>query len=409
MPREFEGARTKKHWIEARRQWRITTIFQDKTQRVRHFDKESTADLYRAERNKELSRLDEVTFERGIRLYEKERMIDARNRGDGAVRAVLETSRRMLEVFRRMKGMRIGALTEKRAKEEYLGKWQADVLLEHGLINRPTLRRKKGVDPAPCKLPCRCPHDGPPLKPDSHRNYLAEAKTFLRWCVEKEFVGTNVLEGVSGKGSRNPGGLGRNKLGTKKELRALYRTCLELAAEGDERAIGVLFALLFGFRASEVATRQCRHVDEETWTIEIDPDAAKTDASDRDNEVPLVLRPILLDLMKGKRADDYLFGEATNGGPHDKDWVTDSLKVICPKARIPVVNAHSLRGAHSDLAKKAGQTAHAICAQLGHTDERTGEKSYTSEMGRRGARRATQATVFEVLEGGKAQAGGTKE
>jgi integrase len=366
MPRPFEGARTKINKIKGRG-YRVTVFYPDKTQHQKHYPTLEKAQQYQAAQTHNLKKLGEVTFERAIRLYEKERLAEG--------------------------------LGEKAAKEDYVGRYQGDVLLEHGLINRPTLRRKQGVAPAPCKLPCKCPHDGPPLAADTHRNYLSEAKTFLRWCTEKEFVGKNVLEGVVGKGRRNPGGHGRNKFTTKKELRALYRTCLSHAAKGDEGAIGVLFALLFGFRASEVATRQCRHVDEETWTIEIDPEAAKTDASDRDNEVPQVLRPILLSIMKGKRFDQFLFGDGVT--PHDKDWVTDSLKVLCPRAGIKIVNAHSLRGAHLDLAKKAGQTAHAICEQLGHTDERTGQKSYTSQMGRKAARRSTQATVLEVLDGGR--------
>src|SRR5688572_6432913 len=36
------------------------------------------------------------------------------------------------------------------------------------------------------------------LSVDSHRNILAEAKTFLKWCVAKRWLRSNPLEGVHG-------------------------------------------------------------------------------------------------------------------------------------------------------------------------------------------------------------------
>lgn len=39
---------------------------------------------------------------------------------------------------------------------------------------------------------------GRPLSPDSHRNYLAESKTFLQWCVGAGLLQSNPLQQVKG-------------------------------------------------------------------------------------------------------------------------------------------------------------------------------------------------------------------
>lgn len=402
MPRAFEGARTKKQWIEARQQWRVTTIYPDKSLTSRHFAKESHADLYRATKDKELNRLGEVTFEKAIHLYERHRLADL------AEKTVVETTRRLNAFFVRMIKSRVSGLNEKTLKEAYEGRYEADRLVLHGLVNRPTLRRAKDEPPAPCRLPCKCPHDGPALAPDSHRNYLAEAKTFLRWCQEREFMGELPVEKVKGTGKRNPGGLGKTRL-RKKELKALYRLAIELAGDehaGDEGATAVLFALCFGMRATEIVTRQVRDIDDESWSIEVDPEAAKTKSSERGMEVPAYLRPAISRLMRGKQAGQYLFGDGVN--PHWRDWVTENVQRLCKELRLPLEHAHGLRGAHNDLAEADGQTAAAIERQLGHEGSETRRDSYTSEIGRKAAQRKKAAGVLEVLEGGKA-AGGSKE
>jgi hypothetical protein len=46
---------------------------------------------------------------------------------------------------------------------------------------------------------------GRPLAVDSHRNILAEARTFLKWCTGKGFLRANPLEGVEGTGKRRHG------------------------------------------------------------------------------------------------------------------------------------------------------------------------------------------------------------
>jgi hypothetical protein len=46
---------------------------------------------------------------------------------------------------------------------------------------------------------------GKPLAEDSHRNILAEAKTFLKWCTGKGYLRGNPLEGVQGTGKRRHG------------------------------------------------------------------------------------------------------------------------------------------------------------------------------------------------------------
>jgi len=44
-----------------------------------------------------------------------------------------------------------------------------------------------------------------PLAVDSHRNILAEARTFLKWCMGRGYLRANPLEGVEGTGKRRHG------------------------------------------------------------------------------------------------------------------------------------------------------------------------------------------------------------
>ena len=55
-------------------------------------------------------------------------------------------------------------------------------------------------------LRTRNTRQGRPFSVDSHRNILAEAKSFLRWCtVKKKWLARNPLEEVEGVGKRKHG------------------------------------------------------------------------------------------------------------------------------------------------------------------------------------------------------------
>ena len=238
-------------------------------------------------------------------------------------------------------------------------------------------------------------HTEKPLSPDSHRNILAQTKSFLAWCVAKGWLRANPCSGVAGIGKRRPRGksLGRdgNTLRVK-EARAWYVKALELAERGDEGATAALVALLLGMRASEITSRRVRDLDEDEapgdllWIP-----CSKTPAGRRTLEVPEVLRPLLVRCTKDKHRDAFLF-QATREGPrrkqppspevegraHWRDWIILNVRRICRLVGVPMVTAHALRGLLATLTAERGLAGHLIAATLGHEDERTTMNAYAA-------------------------------
>jgi hypothetical protein len=67
------------------------------------------------------------------------------------------------------------------------------------------------------------------LSVDSHRNILAEAKSFLKWCVGKKWIGGNPLDEVEGVGKRKHG---KEQLRID-EARRWQAKAMELADQGE--------------------------------------------------------------------------------------------------------------------------------------------------------------------------------
>jgi integrase len=109
---------------------------------------------------------------------------------------------------------------------------------------------------------------------DSHRNILAEAKSFLRWCtVKKRWLARNPLEEIEGVGKRKHG---KTQLRVD-EARKWLAMAVGLAAEGEAGAVAALLALVMGMRANEIVSRVVRDLDDEGKLLWI-PDS-KTEAS----------------------------------------------------------------------------------------------------------------------------------
>lgn len=247
------------------------------------------------------------------------------------------------------------------------------------------------------------------LSADSHRNILAQAKSFLAWCVGNGWLRGNPCEGIKGVGKRRPRGKSLGKEGNTlrvKEARAWYVKAVELAEKGDEGATAALVALLLGMRASEITSRRVRDLDEDSvpgdllWIP-----CAKTAAGRRTLEIPEVLRPLLVICAQGKPRDAFLFQatrEARNGKKapidetsleaakaeaevaardgrmHWRDWIRKNVRRICRLAKVPEVTAHSLRGLLATLTAERGLAGHLIAATLGHEDERTTMTAYAA-------------------------------
>lgn len=224
---------------------------------------------------------------------------------------------------------------------------------------------------------------------DFHRNALAEARTFLKWCVKKKWLPQNPLEGVEGVGRRRHG---KEQLRID-EARKWLAKATELANQGHDGAVAAMMTLLMGMRCSEVISRIVRDVDDNGTLLWI-PDS-KTEKGKRTLRVPEMLRPYLRDLAEGKQPGDLLFGL------HDRSWPRNWVQRICDEAKVPVVTAHGQRGLHSTLAVEAGETSRAVADALGHESFTTTARSYARPEAVENAR---QVRALRVLDGGKAHA-----
>ena len=226
--------------------------------------------------------------------------------------------------------------------------------------------------------------------PSSHRNILAESKTFIRWCVTKKYAKKNFLEHVQGFGKRR---WGRDKAQlTMDEARKFRDVAYEWASRRREGAIAGLFALLHDLRSIEIVSIRVRDIDDGCTLLQI-PDA-KTPAGIRRLRIAKRLQPILRRLIQRKRGLEYLLGDGKK--PRDRNWVRKSAHKICKAAKIPLVDAQGLRRTHATLATEAGATADMIETAMGHTSfEGVTMKSY---IARGTVENVKQAKVIDLLD-----------
>jgi integrase len=205
---------------------------------------------------------------------------------------------------------------------------------------------------------------GRPMSVDSSRNTLAEAKTFLAWAVTKRWARGNALAEVKGVGKRRRG---KPQL-TVDEARRWLAVGMEMAAN-EERAVTAVMALLMGMRASEIADRIVRNLDDDGRLLWITD--AKTQAGIRRLQVPPQLQPLLRRIAANKPPTDRLFGPKAS-----RYTVLRYVQRICKAAGVPVVSPHGLRGTHASLAMTAGATGDLVAAALGHESFTTTERHY---------------------------------
>ena len=100
---------------------------------------------------------------------------------------------------------------------------------------------------------------GKTLAVDSHRNVLAEARSFLKWCTGKRWIVRNPLDGVEGVGRRRHG---KEQLRID-EARRWQAKAIGFADQGKEGAVAAMMCLSMGMRCSEVVNRVVRDLDDE--------------------------------------------------------------------------------------------------------------------------------------------------
>lgn len=231
---------------------------------------------------------------------------------------------------------------------------------------------------------------------DSHRNALAETKTFLDWCVAQRWISENPARGVKGVGRRKKG---KPQLRIS-DTRRWYRKACALADDGDDGAIAALMALVLGMRASEITSVRVRDLDEDEHPCDVlwIPDS-KTEAGRRHLDVPEPLRGFIKAQAEAKGRDAWLFPTPkARSGKHDRDWPRAQVSRICRAAGVDEVTAHAMRGTLSTISLERGAAAHIVAATLGHEDPRTTIESYAKPGS---AEKGGRARGLKVLEGGR--------
>ncbi len=223
---------------------------------------------------------------------------------------------------------------------------------------------------------------------DTHRGALSVAKMFGKWCKKRGWLLMNPFVEIAGFGQRKRG---KPQLHID-ESRNLIDRCL---AEKSRVSIAVALALLLGLRASEVAHRQCRDLDDGGRVIWVPK--GKTPNAKRHLEVPEVIRGLVLELAKGRPAAAYLFGDGDLDQP-SRHWMHYHTVRLCGAAKVPRVTPHGLRGTQATLAVKAGATSQLVASALGHGSSAITESAYIDSDERL---RTAQAATLTILRGGK--------
>lgn len=201
-------------------------------------------------------------------------------------------------------------------------------------------------------------------KADTHRNVLAEVKTWCRWLVGRHLLPSMPLEKVEGLGRRRKG---------KEQLRIdeanhWRELALAYADAGELGAVAALLTGLCGLRAGEVVALTVRDLDAGGTVLWISE--SKTEAGRRQVLVPAELRPYLVAASKGKLPLARLLGD------HWRDWPRLWVQKLCKEAGVPVVTAHGMRGLCATLGYLAGESPEAVARLLGHASPTVTQESY---------------------------------
>jgi len=208
---------------------------------------------------------------------------------------------------------------------------------------------------------------------DTHRNELAEVKTFFRWVVEKGVLKASPAEGVKPLGRRNKG---KPQLRAG-EARVFLDEALRRSERGDDAAFACAVALVMGLRASEISRRVVRDVDGYSRVLHIEK--AKTQAGNRRVEIPDLLWPHFERRIRERGAMEPLLPCRSESGFHTKEWVGIQSHKLCRELGLPPTCAHGLRGTHATLAQEAGTSSHVVASTLGHQSTRTTVENYTRD------------------------------
>lgn len=214
----------------------------------------------------------------------------------------------------------------------------------------------------------------------SRKGTRARMNDFFNFAVEAKLVRTNPCDGIVVKGKADSAKVAL----TRVEARALDAHLWAEVKDGGadaEAASAVVLLLYFGLRVSELLRLQARDIDLMSGGAVLSVERqAKTKKGLRDMEVPQKVVTLLEGLTSDRNLTDWIWPSArARSGHRGKTWLLKATRRLCKKAGVTVVCPQGLRATHGRLARKAGETAHAIQAQLGHEDVRTSVESYIGE------------------------------
>jgi len=205
---------------------------------------------------------------------------------------------------------------------------------------------------------------------DTQVGVLKQTRTFVRWLAKGGYLKTDgLLTDIEVTGTRKQG---QPQFTGLDESRRFLTKTLELARAGNKGAIAAATALLLGMRASEIADRTVRELDDGGKILVIT--SAKTGAGIRRLQVPAVLQPLLVALAKDKAPTDKLFGTEAN-----RHWVLRAVVNCCKAAAVPVLTPHGLRGTHATLAVAAGMSGPLVASSPGHETFAITARQYAAE------------------------------
>ena len=224
-----------------------------------------------------------------------------------------------------------------------------------------------------------------------------------KWAVEHGHLPVNPFAKVKPVGRVRRGPESKPQLRID-EARLWCRKALELAqmetdhSEWDrarrEGGAMALTALYMGPRASEIAHREVRDLDDrgpDGLPRVLHIERAKTWRGNRILDIPAFLRPILARCARDKLPTAKLFAVKSREGV--RYWV----RRICKLAGVSMVCTHSLRGLRATLDALAGRRLRDTADDLGHHESET-RQSYVDPAA---LERAATDRVFRVLEGGR--------
>jgi integrase len=334
-----------------RGRWQLVYVQSDGTRTVASFESEGRAEASKRELEADIT-IAATTIDEAIDQYERY-MIAKGNKP----KSYKETVRRLRRFFPGH-GLELGLLTAQRARKAY------EAMTVHAV--------------------------------DTHRNMLAEAKTFLRWCVSQRWLNRSPLEDVVGLGRRSHGKL-QLRLD---EARAWRLKAHEMAGAGDAAVIAALMTLTMGLRVSEIVTRKVRDLDDGGRMLWVEE--AKTKAGTRTVAVPEELQGYLRVLVDGRDREGWMFPGRKMNTHRYRKWPLLAVQRVCEAAKVPKVTAHGMRGLAATLSGAAaildGRGLDAVAGTLGHVDTRTTEQSYADKAE---LERARRARTLQVLDGGK--------